>query len=145
MLGLTLDVAVVDGQGPEPPLVVRKVRVESVGDGRRVMITLNRAPDGGRGSRLDNPAPRDRHRWAAGGGGTGALSRHGRGRVRGTGAGPRRGPVNRAPAPDRERVLLKFRRRDVPEAQGQLLSRSWAGPTQVNLAPGPVVYSWKAR
>ena len=46
MLGLTLDVAVVDGQGPEPPLVVRKVRVESVGDGRRVMITLNRAPDG---------------------------------------------------------------------------------------------------
>jgi len=55
MLGLTLDVAVADGQGPEPPLVVRKVRVESVGDGRRVMITLNRAPDGGRGSRLDNP------------------------------------------------------------------------------------------
>lgn len=55
MLGLTLDVAVADGQGPEPPLVVRKVRVESVGDGRRVMITLNRAPDGVRGSRLDNP------------------------------------------------------------------------------------------
>jgi len=30
-------------------------RVESVGDGRRVMITLNRAPDRVRGSRLDNP------------------------------------------------------------------------------------------
>ena len=25
------------------------------------------------------------------------------------------------------------------------VDRSWAGPTQVNLAPGPVVYAWKAR
>jgi alginate production protein len=55
MLGLTLDVAVADGQRPEPPLVVRNVRVESVGGGRRVIITLNRTPDGVRGARLDDP------------------------------------------------------------------------------------------
>src|SRR5882724_3681014 len=43
------------GQASEPALEVRDVRVDAIGGGRRVRITLTRAPEGVRGARLDEP------------------------------------------------------------------------------------------
>src|SRR5207244_1207064 len=53
--GLVLGVAAAHGQRSEPTLAVRNVRVERIGGGRRVIITLTHGPDAVRGSRLDNP------------------------------------------------------------------------------------------
>src|SRR5439155_5174135 len=54
-LGLVLGVAAAHGQRSEPGLAVRNVRVERIGGGRRVTVTLTHPPEGVRGSRLDNP------------------------------------------------------------------------------------------
>ena len=53
--GLVLGVAAAHGQRSEPALAVRNVRVDPIGGGRRVTITLTRGPEGVRGSRLENP------------------------------------------------------------------------------------------
>ena len=52
VLGAVLGTTTAHGQASE---AVRRVRVEPIGGGRRVTITLTREPEGVRGSRLDNP------------------------------------------------------------------------------------------